>query len=106
MGTDGSERKTGEVAGVPSESLRHDGVVEAQVVARLERAARTADDRAVPVGDVLLLHPVDHLLGHRRDAETEVQKHVAGVLGHLKDREAVPALIHSLSDSSPVARME
>jgi len=31
---------------------------------------------------------------------------VAGVLGHLHDRMAVPALVHSLADISPLARMK
>ena len=40
------------------------------------------------------------------DEAEDVRVTVAGVLGYLRDREAVPALIHSLSDTSPVARMK
>ena len=40
------------------------------------------------------------------DESEEVRVTSAGVLGHLKDRLAVPALIKALQDPSPITRMK
>jgi len=41
-----------------------------------------------------------------KDEAEEVRVTIAGVLGHLRDKIAVPALIKTLEDPSPTARMK